>query len=165
MRPGHRTLPALALALCLGAQAAAAAPADAPAPDPAAQARAAVGPSLRAMAQAANAHDVDGHVNFYSHRPEVTLIVNGEAIVGWDTIRARQAEWWRGGKSDVVYTPLASPQYRALAPGLVLTTLMVGARGSGHDGKPRDDRLAISSLWQHESAGWRVIYAHESTTH
>jgi hypothetical protein len=49
-------------------------------------------PLLQEMVAAANAHDLERHIGFYAHEPSVTLIVNGEAIVGWDAIRAKQSE-------------------------------------------------------------------------
>src|ERR1700685_1484436 len=80
-----------------------------------------VAPLLAEMGAAANAHDVERHVGFYAHDPAVTLIYNGQAIVGWEAIRDKQAEWWKNGKTDVVYTMQGAPDVRVAGPGLVVT--------------------------------------------
>ncbi len=59
--------------------------------------RAEVAAALKGMAEAANAHDADGHVGFYAHDPQVTLIVDGEPMVGLDALRDKQREWWYNG--------------------------------------------------------------------
>jgi hypothetical protein len=64
--------------------------------------RAEVAAALKGMGDSANAHDVERHVGYYAHIPNVTLIVDGEPLVGWDTIRDKQKEWWNNGKTDVV---------------------------------------------------------------
>ncbi|MGA2780017.1 MAG: nuclear transport factor 2 family protein [Steroidobacteraceae bacterium] len=127
-------------------------------------ARAAVAPLLDQMGAAANAHDIDRHVGFYAHDPAVMLIFNGQAISGWDAIRAKQAEWWKNGKTDVVYTMLGPPDFRSPAPGLVVTTLLMKSRRTLPNGEISEGEFAVSSLWQLRPEGWRVIYAHESTT-
>ena len=127
-------------------------------------ARAEVGPLLAEMGAAANAHDVERHVGFYARDPSVILISDGEAIVGWEAIRDKQREWWKGGKTDVVYTIQGKPDLRIPAPGLVLTTLFMKSRRALPGGQVRDGQFAVSSLWQKRPEGWRVIYSHESTT-
>ena len=124
-----------------------------------------VAPLLREMGAAANAHDVERHVGFYAHDAAVTLIVNGEAIVGWEGIRDRQRDWWRNGKTDVVYQVQGKPDVRWLAPGIVVTTLFMTSTRTLPDGKPGEKNFAVSSIWQKRPEGWRVIYSHESTTH
>lgn len=127
-------------------------------------ARAEVGPLLAEMGAAANAHDTDRHLGFYAHDPSVILIFNGLAITGWDAIRAKQAAWWKNGKTDVVYTMQGPPDFRVPAPGLVLTTLFMKSRRTMPSGEISEGEFAVSSLWQKRPEGWRVIYAHESTT-
>jgi hypothetical protein len=87
-----------------------------------------VAPLLAEMGAAANAHDVERHVGFYAHNPSVIFIFNAEAIVGWESIRDKQREVWRNGKSDVVYTVQGLPDFREPAPGLVLTTMFMKSR-------------------------------------
>ena len=128
-------------------------------------AQAEVAPLLQAMGAAANAHDVEHHVGFYAHDPSVTLIFNGEVIVGWEAIRDKQSEWWKNGKTDVVYTMQGAPTFRVAAPGLVVTTTLMKSRRSGPSGAVVENNFAVSALWQKRPEGWRVIYAHESTTH
>jgi uncharacterized protein (TIGR02246 family) len=136
-----------------------------PPADPAAAERAEVAPLLAAMGAAANAHDVERHVGFYAHDPSVTLIFNGQAIVGWDAIRDKQAEWWKNGKTDVVYTMQGPPEIRVAGPGLVITTLYMKSKRTLPNGEIGESSFAASALWQKRAEGWRVIYAHESTAH
>jgi len=138
--------------------------ADAPM-DPSAAARAEVAPLLAEMGAAANAHDVERHVGFYAHDPAVTLIYNGQAIVGWEAIRDKQAEWWKNGKTDVVYTMQGAPDIRVAGPGLVVTTIFMKSRRTMPSGEIAENSFAASALWQKRAEGWRVIYAHESTAH
>ena len=121
--------------------------------------------ALANMGAAANAHDVDGHVGFYAHDASTVLIFNGEAIVGWETIRAKQREWWSDGKTDVVYTVQGKPEVRMLKADLAVTTVFMTSRRTGPNGEVKDGRFAVSALWQRRPEGWRVIYSHESTTH
>jgi ketosteroid isomerase-like protein len=123
-----------------------------------------VAPLLAQMGAAANAHDVERHVGFYAHDPSVILIFNGEEIVGWEAIRDKQREWWKNGKTDVVYTLLGRPDSRVPAPGLVLTTFFMKSRRTMPSGEVSEGRFAVSSLWQKRPEGWRVIYSHESTS-
>jgi ketosteroid isomerase-like protein len=124
-----------------------------------------VAPLLAQMGAAANAHDVERHVGFYAHDPSVTFIFNGKAIVGWTAIRDNQREVWRNGKSDVSYTMEGKPEFAVVSPNTVITTLFLHSRRTMPDGEIRDGEFAISSVWQKRPEGWRVIYAHESTTH
>jgi uncharacterized protein (TIGR02246 family) len=125
----------------------------------------AVNASLAQMGAAANAHDIDKHVGFYAHDASTELIFNGEQIIGWDAIRAKQVEWWNGGKTDVVYTVLAKPDVRAISPELAITTLVMKSRRTATSGDVTEGTFAVSSVWQKRSEGWRVIYSHESTSH
>jgi ketosteroid isomerase-like protein len=123
-----------------------------------------VAPLLTAMGAAANAHDVERHVGFYARDPAVTFIFNGKAIVGWTAIRDNQRDVWRNGKSDVTYTMQGKPQFSVLSADVVITTLFLHSRRTMPDGEIRDGDFAISSIWQRRQEGWRVVYAHESTT-
>ena len=134
-------------------------------PSAAERARAEVAKSLADMGAAANAHDVERHVGFYAHDPEVTLIFNGVPIVGWEAIRDKQREWWKDGKTDVVYTPQGRPEIRALARDVVVTTLFMKSRRTGPSGEISEGEFVVSDVWQKRPEGWRVIYGHESTTH
>jgi ketosteroid isomerase-like protein len=121
--------------------------------------------SLAGMAAAANAHDVDRHVGFYAHDASTLLIFDGEAILGWEAIYAKQQEWWSGGKTDVVYTLQGKPDVRVLAPGLVTSTIFLKSRRSTPTGTVKEGSFAVSAIWKKLSDGWKVIYSHESTSH
>jgi uncharacterized protein (TIGR02246 family) len=133
--------------------------------DTAGNPRAEVGAALQGMGDAANAHDVERHVGYYAHIPEVTLIVDGEQLKGWETIRDKQREWWNNGKTDVVYQFDGPPEVRVLAPDIVVTTLLMKAHTTLANGTARDGHFAVSAIWQKRPEGWRVVYSHESATH
>ena len=124
-----------------------------------------VAAALKGMGDAANAHDVERHVGYYAHTRVVTLIVDGEPIVGWDTIREKQKEWWNNGKTDVVYQIQGPQEILELAPGVMVTTLLMKAHRTLPSGEIKEGRFAVSSIWQKGPSGWKVIYSHESTTH
>ncbi len=127
--------------------------------------RAEVAAALKGMGDAANAHDVERHVGYYARIPGVTLIVDGEPLVGWNTIRDKQEEWWNKGKTDVVYQLQGAPEILELAPNVMVTTLLMKAHRTLPGGEVREGRFAVSSIWKKGSDGWKVVYSHESTTH
>jgi ketosteroid isomerase-like protein len=124
-----------------------------------------VAAALKGMGDAANAHDVERHVGYYARIPNVTLIVDGEPLVGWNTIRDRQQEWWNNGKTDVVYQLQGTPEILELDPNLMVTTLLMKAHRTLSSGEVKEGRIAVSSIWQKGPDGWKVVYSHESSTH
>jgi ketosteroid isomerase-like protein len=127
-------------------------------------ARTEVAAALKGMGDAANAHDVERHVGYYAHIPNVTLIADGEPLIGWETIRDKQKEWWNNGKTDVVYEIRGVPDIRVLAPDVVVTTLLMRAHRTLPGGEVREGKFAVSAIWQKLSDGWKVVYSHESTS-
>jgi ketosteroid isomerase-like protein len=127
--------------------------------------RAEVAAALKGMADAANAHDVERHVGYYARTPNVTLIVDGEPLVGWNTIRDKQKEWWNNGNTDVVYELQGAPEIVELAPNVMVTTLLMKAHRTLSSGEVREGRFAVSAIWQKRPEGWKVVYSHESSTH
>jgi len=97
--------------------------------------------------------------------PSTELIFNGEPIVGWDAIYAKQREWWQNGKTDVVYVPRGRPDVRLLSPDLAVTTLLMKSTRTMPDGSIKEGNFAVSAIWKKRPEGWRILYAHESTTH
>jgi len=134
--------------------------ADAPPDDP----RAEVAAALKGMGDAANAHDVERHVGYYAHIPNVTLIYDGVPLIGWETIRDKQKEWWNNGKTDVVYQIQGPPEVLTLAPNVVVTTLLMKAHRTLPGGEVKEGGFAVSSIWQKLPEGWKVVYSHESST-
>jgi len=128
------------------------------------ESRTEVGAALKGRGDAANAHDVERHVGYYAHTRGVTLIVDGEAFVGWVTIRDKQKEWWNQGKTDVVYQPQGPPDFQELAPGVMVSTLLMTARRTLPSGEVKEGRFAVSSIWRKLPEGWKIVYSHESTT-
>jgi ketosteroid isomerase-like protein len=104
------------------------------------------------------------HVGYYAHIPNVTLIYDGEPLIGWDTIRDKQQEWWNNGKTDVVYDIQGPPDVFELAPNVVVTTLLMKAHRTLPSGEVKEGRFAVSSIWQKRPGGWKVVYSHESTS-
>jgi len=92
----------------------------------------------------ANSHDTDRHCAVYARDAALIFIVNGEVIRGWDAYRERQRE--------------------ALGDDLGLTTAVIVARAELPDGQIRQRELVASALWKRRPEGWRIVYAHESST-
>lgn len=132
--------------------------------EPPSRARAEVAAALKGMGDAANAHDVERHVGYYAHVPGVTLIVDGEPLVGWETIRDKQKEWWNNGNTDVVYELKGPPEVVQLSPTVVVTTLLMKAHRTLPSGDLKESAFAVSAVWQKRSEGWRVVYSHESSS-
>ena len=123
-----------------------------------------VAPLLAEMEASANAHDTDRHLAVYYRDPALTFIINGEIIRGWDALRERQRQWWDDGKAMGVYAYLGEPTCEMLGKDRGLTTQLIAARASLPDGQVRERRLAFTALWCRRPEGWRIIYAHESST-
>ena len=132
--------------------------------EPLSGARADVAAALQGMGDAANAHDVERHVGYYAHIPGVTLIVDGEPLVGWATIRDKQKEWWNNGKTDVVYELKGPPEVVQLSPTVVVTTLLMKAHRTLPSGEVKEGGFAVSAVWQKRPEGWKVVYSHESSS-
>jgi len=123
-----------------------------------------VAPLLVEMGASANAHDTDRHLAAFSRDSGLTFIINGEIIRGWGALRERQRQWWNGGKATGVYEYLGKPTCEVLGKDLGLTTHLIAARTSLPDGQVRERQLAFTALWSRRPEGWRIIYAHESST-
>lgn len=121
-------------------------------------------PLLHEEMVAANAHDTDRFLSTYLHAPELVFVINGRVIRGFDSLREQQLQWWNQGKSDVVYTEQAPPQFQPLGNDVMLVTQQLASRRTGPDGKPVEGTFAVSAIWRRLPDGWRVIYAHESTS-
>jgi ketosteroid isomerase-like protein len=122
-------------------------------------------PLLNEQGAAANAHDTDRFLKTYLHSPQTVFIVNGETVLGFDALHEQQLKWWKGGKSDVVYRETGHTEFAVVDRNAALTTQFLSARGTGLDGKPRDNHGVITSLWRRTPDGWKVTYAHESWSH
>jgi ketosteroid isomerase-like protein len=122
-------------------------------------------PLMDEQAAAANAHDTDRFLKTYLHSPQTVFIVNGETVLGFDALHEQQLKWWKGGKSDVVYRETGHTEFAVLDRNAALTTQFLSARGTGLDGKPRDNHGVLTSLWRRTPDGWKVTYAHESWSH
>ena len=121
-------------------------------------------PLLHEEMVAANAHDTDRFLATYLHTPELVFVINGRVIRGFDSLREQQLQWWNQGKSDVVYSEQGPPQFQRLANDTMLVTEQLASRRTGPDGKPMEGTFAVSAIWRRLTDGWRVIYAHESTS-
>jgi ketosteroid isomerase-like protein len=128
-----------------------------------AAARAEILPLFEAFHAAANARDAEKHVSFYAREPSLLFVDNDEAIVGYDALLAKQRQWWQDGKTDVTYNLAGEPDFRMPAPGLVMVTYFLTSGRTTPEGKLRETRFGISTLWQKRPEGLRIIYAHEST--
>src|SRR5487761_1962623 len=123
-----------------------------------------VEPMLAEVLASANAHDTDRHMAAYARDPALIFIINGEIIRGWEALRERQRQWWNDGKAVGVYEYVAKPTYEVLSKDRGLTTLLIAARAQLPGGQVRQRQLAFTALWSRRQEGWRIIYAHESST-
>jgi len=112
----------------------------------------------------ANSHDTDRHCAVYARDAALIFIVNGEVIRGWDAYRERQRQWWDDGRATGSYEYRGEPAYEALGDDLGLTTAVIVARAELPDGQIRQRELVASALWKRRPEGWRIVYAHESST-
>ncbi|MGA8038097.1 MAG: nuclear transport factor 2 family protein [Candidatus Acidiferrales bacterium] len=113
----------------------------------------------------ANAHDVDKFMAFYARDPNLIAAFNGTEIRGFEELCRQQAKWWNEGKTDVVYTRRAEPQFTPLAGGGEVVTLFEQSRRTLADGTIANNVAAISLVWEKLPEGWRIVYSHESTEH
>lgn len=123
-----------------------------------------VEPLLAEVLASANAHDTDRHMAAYARDSALIFIINGEIIRGWEGLRERQRQWWNDGKAVGSYEYLGEPAYEALGKDLGVTTLLIAARAQLTGGQVRERQLAFTALWSRRQDGWRIIYAHESST-
>jgi hypothetical protein len=112
--------------------------------------------------RAANAHDTNRFLATCVHESSLLFVVNGEMIYGWDNLQRQQLKWWNNGKSDVVYSQPAPPQFMVLDSRSVLVTQQLRSHRTLPNVKPSDGRFVVTSLWRHLAAGWRITYCHES---
>jgi ketosteroid isomerase-like protein len=123
-----------------------------------------VAPLLAEMEASANAHDTDRHLAAYCKDSALIFVINGEVIRGWDALRERQRQWWKGGKAEGVYAYRGKPVFERLGKDLGLTTHVIAARASLPGGEAHERQLAFTALWRRRPEGWRIAYAHESCT-
>ena len=131
-------------------------------PDQLAAAKAEILPLFEELEAAANAHDTDRHLALYARTPSLQFIFNDQLVVGWDALHEKQLQWWKNGKSDVVYQLSGPPDFLMLAPDVVLVTFFLTSHRTAPDGTPQNARFSISNIWKKLPEGWRIVYAHES---
>ncbi len=119
-------------------------------------------PLLDEQMLAANAHDTNRFLATCVHDSSLLFIVNGEIIHGWDNLQTQQLKWWNNGKSDVVYSQQAPPQFMILDSRTVLVTQQLSSHRTLPSGKLTDGKFVVTTLWRHLAAGWRITYCHES---
>lgn len=119
---------------------------------------------LAEMEASANAHNTDRHLAAYSRDSALIFVFNGEIIRGWDSLREKQRQWWKDGKASAVYEYIGEPICELLGNDLGLTTSLIAARTSLLDGQVHERNLVFTALWSRRQDGWRIIYAHESST-
>jgi len=130
--------------------------------------RAEIMPSFEAMQAAANVHDADAHVAFFARDPNVIFVAGDHRIVGWRAILDQQRKWWPDGRiragGEPPYKLVEGPDFIVLDPRAALLSFILDAPKTNPDGTRIDRTLAVSQLWRKRPEGWRVIYAHESST-
>jgi ketosteroid isomerase-like protein len=123
-----------------------------------------VAPLVTELFASANAHDTDRHLAVYARDPALIFIINGEVIRGWDAYREKQRQWWDDGRAVGVYEAMGEPVYEALGEDSGLTTLFMAGRRQLPNGQLRERQMAFTALWRRRPEGWRITYAHESST-
>ena len=121
-------------------------------------------PMLAEMEASANAHDTDRHLAAYWRDPALVFVFNGEITRGWDALHAKQSQWWSGGVSTTTYAYVGEPVINMLRDDLGLTTVLIASRSSGQDALAPQRQLAFTALWKKQPEGWRIVWAHESTS-
>jgi ketosteroid isomerase-like protein len=126
--------------------------------------REAVPQLLTELEASANAHDTDRHMAAYANDPSLTFAFNGEVIRGWDALHEQQRKWWQDGAATGTYKYAGTPIVEPLAEDLGMTTFLITARTELPTGRVIERTLAYSALWRKQTDGWRIVFAHESST-
>ena len=100
----------------------------------------------------------------YAREPSLTFVFNGEIVRGWAQLRELQRRWWNDGKAKVSYVYQDTPIFEALADDTGMTTLLITSKRELEDGTVLERTLAYSALWRKRAEGWRITFAHESST-
>lgn len=122
-------------------------------------------PILDQMEKIANTHDVDAFMNFYEKSPSMVFVFNGSEVHGFDTLKDDQSKWWQDGKSDVVYTRQAAPEFTVLGPDAAVVTLEESSARTLPDGVKSRGTVVITEVFERRPEGWRIVYSHESSPH
>jgi ketosteroid isomerase-like protein len=120
-------------------------------------------PLLNAMEVAARTHDTDRFLAPYLHDSTLVLVFNGVVTRGFDQVRALQLRWWNNGKSDVTYRKRGPTGFEVLTSGIVVATDTMSSSRTDSSGVVHSGDFAVTMVWQKRAAGWRIVYAHEST--
>ncbi|MFO1415034.1 MAG: nuclear transport factor 2 family protein [Burkholderiales bacterium] len=126
--------------------------------------RAAVAPLIAEMQASANAHDTARHMALYRRDPALVFIFNGEIIRGYDALYEKQLAWWDHGRARGSYAYQGEPMVEALGDDAGLTTVVIAAPKPQDDGIILQRTLVHSALWRRLPEGWRIVWAHESST-
>lgn len=126
--------------------------------------KSATGPLLAELEASANAHDTDRHMAAYARDDALTFVFDGEVVRGWNRLRELQRRWWSDGTAKGSYVYLGEPIFEALGDDAGLTTILIDARREAEDGAQVSKTLAWSALWRRLPEGWRITFAHESST-
>ena len=100
----------------------------------------------------------------YANDPSLTFAFNGEVIRGWNALREQQRKWWHDGAATGSYKYAGTPIVETVAEDLGMTTVLIAARTQFPDGRVIERTLAYSALWRKQDDGWRIVFAHESST-
>jgi len=126
--------------------------------------KSAVTPLLAELEASANAHDTDRHMAAYARDSSLIFVFNGSIVRGWNRLHELQRQWWNDGQAKGSYTHLGSPIFEALGDDAGLTTFLIVARREAVDGTVAETTLAYSALWRRLDEGWRITFAHESSS-
>jgi hypothetical protein len=126
--------------------------------------KSAVIPLLAELEASANAHDTDRHMALYVQSPSLMFVFNGEVVRGWQALREMQLKWWDDGKATGTYRYLGDAVLEVLGEDTGFSNVVIAARKVVGDGSVIERTLAHSALWRKLPEGWRITFAHESST-
>ena len=126
--------------------------------------KASVTPLLDELQASANAYDTERHMAAYARSPALTFVLNGQIVRGWDQLCELQRQWWSDSKARGGYTYLGSPIFEVVGDDAGITTFLIAATKEAADGSVVQRTLAFSALWRRLEEGWRITYAHESSS-
>lgn len=114
---------------------------------------------------AANAHDAERFLAGFAHDTSLIFVLNGSVMRGYDSVLARQRAAWAGGGATVTYARMGPPEVTLVGPDAAFVLDRITARRATASGEVHGAEIAVLLVWQRRPEGWRIVAAHESTTH
>ena len=114
--------------------------------------------TIMQMVVYANAHDLDGYLNYFWQSPDLQIVSDGAEIRGWADLKAAYGRSYPD-KTDMGSFSLERVKVQHLGPGLALTISWWTITQAGGQRTYCSD----SAVFRRFSDGWKVITEHSST--